>query len=167
MENEVDKARGMLGKDENFIKIVFWKIERKRSLWRHRLRRKDNIKINRKKNESVGVGYVQDWEQWRTLVYTIMNLRVSLKEGNFLISWVTNKDPVTRSCSENKVVKKIFISQWIKESQDSSVSVVTGWTARVRFPAAQDFSFLHNVQTDSLTHPAFYPTGTRRLFPRG
>jgi hypothetical protein len=25
----------------------------------------------------------------------------------------------------------------------------TGWTARIRFPAVQDFSFLYSVQTDS------------------
>jgi hypothetical protein len=29
----------------------------------------------------------------------------------------------------------------------------TGWTARVRFPRAQDFSLLHSFHTDSEAHP--------------
>jgi hypothetical protein len=38
---------------------------------------------------------------------------------------------------------------------DSSVGIATGWTARVRFQAVQDFSlhFLYTVQTDSAAHP--------------
>jgi hypothetical protein len=39
----------------------------------------------------------------------------------------------------------------------------TGWTARVRFPAMQDSSLLHSVQTGSGTHPASYPLGTGAL----
>jgi hypothetical protein len=30
----------------------------------------------------------------------------------------------------------------------------------VRFPALQDFSLLHSVQTESAPHPAPYPMGT-------
>jgi hypothetical protein len=41
----------------------------------------------------------------------------------------------------------------------------TGWTARVRFPAAQDFSVLHSVQTGSGAHLASYPTGIGSSFP--
>jgi hypothetical protein len=32
---------------------------------------------------------------------------------------------------------------------------------------ARDFSFLHNNQTDSGTHPASYTQGTRDCFPGG
>jgi hypothetical protein len=49
----------------------------------------------------------------------------------------------------------------------SPVGVATGWKARVRFPAVQDFSFLHSVQTGSGTQPASYPMGTGGSFPGG
>jgi hypothetical protein len=51
-------------------------------------------------------------------------------------------------------------------SWDSSVGIGTGWRARVGFPAVQDFSLLHSVQTDSEAHPA-YPVGTGGSFPGG
>jgi hypothetical protein len=40
------------------------------------------------------------------------------------------------------------------------VGVVTSWTARVRFPALQDF--LHSFQTGSGAHPASHPMDTGR-----
>jgi hypothetical protein len=49
--------------------------------------------------------------------------------------------------------------------RDSWVGLVTGWTARVRFPAVQDFS-LHSVQTDS-GPPSLISNGYRWLFRRG
>jgi hypothetical protein len=33
---------------------------------------------------------------------------------------------------------------------------VRGWPARVPFPAGQDLSLLHRVQTDSRAHPTLY-----------
>jgi hypothetical protein len=36
-----------------------------------------------------------------------------------------------------------------------------GWMSRVRFPALQDFSLLHSVQTSSGAHPDSYPTGNK------
>jgi hypothetical protein len=36
-----------------------------------------------------GIHLAQDREQWRTLVKTVMNLRVPLKARNFFTSWVT------------------------------------------------------------------------------
>jgi hypothetical protein len=42
-----------------------------------------------------------------------------------------------------------------------------GWTARLRFPAVQDFSLLHSVQTGSGAHLASYPIGTGSSFLRG
>jgi hypothetical protein len=49
-------------------------------------------------------------------------------------------------------------------SRDSSVGIVTG---RVRFPAVQDFSFLHSVQTDSEANPASYAMGNGGSFTGG
>jgi hypothetical protein len=42
-----------------------------------------------------------------------------------------------------------------------------GWKARVRFPAVQDFSLLHSVQTLSGDTPSLLFNGSRGLFPRG
>jgi hypothetical protein len=45
-------------------------------------------------------------------------------------------------------------------SPDSSVSIATGWTARVRFKArAKEFTLLHNIQADPEVHPVSYPMG--------
>jgi hypothetical protein len=43
----------------------------------------------------------------------------------------------------------------------------TGRMAWARFPAGQDFSLLHTVQTESRAHPASYPMGSRGIFLRG
>jgi hypothetical protein len=39
--------------------------------------------------------------------------------------------------------------------------------AWVRFPAVQDFSLLHSIQTDSGAQPASSPMGTGGCFPGG
>jgi hypothetical protein len=55
-------------------------------------------------------------------------------------------------------------------SWDSSVGIAVGYglEAGARFPAwARDFSFLHNVQTDSEALPASYPMGTEDSFLGG
>jgi hypothetical protein len=62
---------------------VYWVLvgetEGRRPLWRPRLRREDNIKIDL---EEVGCGnmnwieFVQDRDRWRALVNAVMNLRV-------------------------------------------------------------------------------------------
>jgi hypothetical protein len=51
--------------------------------------------------------------------------------------------------------------------QDIWVGLLTGWTARVRFPAVQIFSLLHSVQTDSGAHRASYTMGTGGSFAGG
>jgi hypothetical protein len=51
--------------------------------------------------------------------------------------------------------------------RDSSVGMATGWTVRVRFPAVQDVSLLHSVQTEPGPHPASYPKGTGGSFLGG
>jgi hypothetical protein len=46
------------------------------------------------------------------------------------------------------------------------VGISTGYreTILVRFPAGQDISVLHSVQTDFKAHQASYPIGTRDPF---
>ena len=63
------------------------KPEGKRPLGRPRLRWMDNIRMYL---QEVGCGYMdciglaQDRDRWRTLVITVMNLRVPRNAGNFL-----------------------------------------------------------------------------------
>jgi hypothetical protein len=52
-------------------------------------------------------------------------------------------------------------------SREGSVGIATGCTARVRFPAVQDLSLLHSVQTESGANPASYPVGSGGSFPGG
>jgi hypothetical protein len=52
-------------------------------------------------------------------------------------------------------------------NRDNSVGVATGYKARVRFPAVQDFSPLCTVQTDSDAHPVSYATGIGDPFLKG
>jgi hypothetical protein len=66
--------------------------------------------------------------------------------------------------------QEIMLKEIIKEIARMAQSVwrrVTGWNARIRFPAGiKDLSLLHCVQTGSGARPAFYPTGSRGPFPR-
>jgi hypothetical protein len=41
----------------------------------------------------------------------------------------------------------------------------TGWKARVRFPAMQDFPLRFKIQIDSGTQPASYPMGISGYLP--
>jgi hypothetical protein len=51
-------------------------------------------------------------------------------------------------------------------SRDSSVSIATGCTDGVRFPArARDFSLLHSVQTASGAHPVSYTMDSGVVHP--
>ena len=65
-----------------------WKPEGKRPLGRPRRRWEDNIKMDL---QEVGGGgdwmeLAQDRDRWRALVFTVMNFRVPINAGNFLIS---------------------------------------------------------------------------------
>ena len=74
-------------------KVLVGKPEGRRRLGRPRLRWKDNIKMDLKE---VGRGcgdwmeLAQDRDRWRALVSTVMNFRVPLNAGNFLISSKTS-----------------------------------------------------------------------------
>jgi hypothetical protein len=60
-----------MGEKRNACRIL-GKLEGKRPLGRPRLRWVDNIKIDLRE---IGWGGM-DWDQWRALVNTVMNLRV-------------------------------------------------------------------------------------------
>jgi hypothetical protein len=63
------------------------KPEGKRPLGRPRCRRADNIKIDLREIRWDGMDWIdvaQDRDQWRTLVETVMNLRVPQNAGKFL-----------------------------------------------------------------------------------
>jgi hypothetical protein len=78
-----------MGEMRNAYCILVGKPEGKTSLGRHRRRWEDNIRMNLREI----VWEVVDWidlaevrDQWRDVVNTEMNIRVSYKVGNFLTS---------------------------------------------------------------------------------
>jgi hypothetical protein len=69
-----------MGEKKNAYRIWMGKPEGKRSLARERRRWVDNIKMDLKEIGWDGVIWIdmaQDRDQWRTLVNTVLNLRVS------------------------------------------------------------------------------------------
>jgi hypothetical protein len=78
-----------MGEMRNSYRISVGRHEGKKPLGRPRHRWKDNIRMDFKEIGWEGVDWmhlVQDRDQWRALVNTIMNLRVPWKEGTFLTS---------------------------------------------------------------------------------
>jgi hypothetical protein len=78
-----------MGKMRNVNKILVWKPEGKRTFGRPKCRWEDSNRVNLKEICWEGVDWirlVQDRNQWRVLVTTEMNLRVSKKAGNFSTS---------------------------------------------------------------------------------
>ena len=76
-----------MGEERGAYKVLVGKPEGKRPLGRPRRRWVDNIGMDL---QEVGCGYVdwiglaQDRDRWRTLVSAVMNLRGSIKCGEFL-----------------------------------------------------------------------------------
>ena len=74
-------------------RVLMGKPEGGRPLGRPRRRWENNIKMNL---QEVGRGFgdrmelAQDGDRWRALVSTVMNFRVPLNAGNFLISCKTS-----------------------------------------------------------------------------
>jgi hypothetical protein len=69
-----------MGETRNGCRIVVGKSEGKRPLGRPRRRWVDNIKIDLREIEWDGMDWIdlaQDRDQWRALVNTVLNLRVS------------------------------------------------------------------------------------------
>jgi hypothetical protein len=68
-----------VGVKKNACKILVGKPEEKRPLGRHRHRCEDNIKLDLREIGWGGMDWIyltQDWDQWRALVNTVMNLWV-------------------------------------------------------------------------------------------
>jgi len=80
----VGGACGACGAGERGYRVLVGKPEEKRPLGRHRRRWEDNIKMDL---QEVGgdcgdwMELAQDWDRWRALVSTVMNLRVSKMRG--------------------------------------------------------------------------------------
>jgi hypothetical protein len=78
-----------MGEKRGLCRVLVGKPEGKRPLERPRRRWEDNIKMNL---QEVGCGTMdwievdQDRDRWWALVRAVMNLRVPLNAGNFLIS---------------------------------------------------------------------------------
>jgi len=76
-----------MGEERGVFRVLVGKPEGKGPLGRSRHRWVDNIRMDL---QEVGCGYVdwiglaQDRDRWRTLVSTVMNLRGSMKCGEFL-----------------------------------------------------------------------------------
>jgi hypothetical protein len=68
-----------MGEKKNAYRILVGKPEGKRPLGRPRRRWEDNIRMDLRKIGWSDLGWIdlaQDRDQWRTLVNTVMNLRV-------------------------------------------------------------------------------------------
>jgi hypothetical protein len=76
-----------MGEKRNAYRILVGKPEGKRPLGRPRRRWVDIIKIDLREIEWDGMDWIdmaQSRDQWRALVNTVLNLRVSQNAGNFL-----------------------------------------------------------------------------------
>jgi hypothetical protein len=68
-----------MGEKRNAYRLMVGKSEGNRQLWRPRHRWEDNIKMNLSEKGWGGMDWidlVQDMDQWRALVNTVMNIRV-------------------------------------------------------------------------------------------
>jgi hypothetical protein len=68
-----------MGEGRGVYRVLVGRLEGKRPLGRPRRRWKDNIKMNLRKIGIDGANWIrlaQDRMQWRTFVYTVMNLRI-------------------------------------------------------------------------------------------
>ena len=106
-----------MGEERGVYRVLVGKPEGKRPLGRPIRRWVDNIRMDL---QEVGCGYVdwirlaQDRDRWRTLVSTVMNLRVPWNAGNFL----TSCKPVSfsRRTLHHGVSKYIYLRLTLRNS---------------------------------------------------
>jgi len=81
-----------MGEGSGVHRILVGKPKGKRTLGRPRRRWEDNIKMDLREGGGSGdcMELAQDKDRWRTIVNTVMNLRVPLSAGNFLTSCRTS-----------------------------------------------------------------------------
>jgi hypothetical protein len=76
MDGACSSDAGRIG----MYRVLVWKPERKRLLWRPRHRWEDNIKMDLQEVGCGGmdwIGLAQDRDRWQVLVHAVMNLRVA------------------------------------------------------------------------------------------
>jgi hypothetical protein len=81
-----------IGERRNAYRNLVGKPEGNRPLGRHRCRWEDNIRMDLREIGRGGMDWIdlaQDRDQWRALVNTVMNLRVSIKCWEIL-EWLRN-----------------------------------------------------------------------------
>jgi hypothetical protein len=78
-----------MGEKWDAYKILVGKPEGKRPLGKPKRRWVDNIKMDLRIGWCDWIDLVQERNQWRALVNTVMNLRVPQNVGNFLSSCTT------------------------------------------------------------------------------
>jgi hypothetical protein len=88
----MDMARSKHVEKRNACRVSVAKPEGKRSLGKPRSNWKNNIKINLREKGWGGMDWIhlaEDREEWRALVNTVMDLRVSTKCWEIL-EWMSN-----------------------------------------------------------------------------
>jgi len=78
-----------MGERRGVYRVLVGKSEGKRPLWRPRRRWEDNIKMDLQEVGCGGMDWIelsQDTYRWRELVNAVMNIRYSIKCGEFLTS---------------------------------------------------------------------------------
>jgi hypothetical protein len=86
------RACSTKGETRNTYRILVGKPEGRRPLGRQRRRWVDNIKMDLREVEGDGMDWIdlaQDRDQWRAVMNTVLNFRVSKKDGKFLNSCKT------------------------------------------------------------------------------
>jgi hypothetical protein len=113
------------GEKRNAYRVPVGKPEGERPLGRPRHRWEDNIKMDLSQIGWGGMNWihlVQDRDQWRTLVNTVMKLRVPYMLGN---SWVAERLAASQGLSSMKLVSGRYTADDGKINEYGAVSEMT------------------------------------------